>query len=177
MDKKTLVVVIAIGTILISTVLQILVRGRGSNPKGRRFLGVAFLVGVAAFGIVCIVLLSRDGPRRAGGGTAAPLPAMRSTLPPGLEENLMPRFEPSPPTKIDAQAAIAISRKAYQDGGLVGINHTEFTPRLCKLNGSWVWQVDWVCGRVEIAAVSGAITVDAETGKVLYMYKSTQMAR
>lgn len=102
---------------------------------------------------------------------------MTTTLPDGLQDDLGLRSEPRSSTKIDRQTAISISRKAYEDAGLVGINNTKFTPKLCRWNERWVWQVDWLWGAVEIAATSGAITVDADTGKVLHMYKSTQKSR
>ena len=59
MDKKLLVIAIAVGTIVIATLLQIFMQSRELNPKGKLLVWVTFLAGVAALIAFSIFFLVR----------------------------------------------------------------------------------------------------------------------
>jgi hypothetical protein len=59
MEKKILVVAIAIGTIVISTLLQLFMRNREVSPATKKLLWGSFAAGVAALIVLSIVILKR----------------------------------------------------------------------------------------------------------------------
>jgi hypothetical protein len=52
MDKKLFVVVIAIGTIVVSTLLQLFMDGRELNPSRKRLLWISFAAGIVALLVI-----------------------------------------------------------------------------------------------------------------------------
>ena len=58
MDKKTLVIAIAIATIVITTLIQFFIRGRDLSPATRRLLWLSFAAGIVALIITSIVSLT-----------------------------------------------------------------------------------------------------------------------
>ncbi|MBC8207480.1 MAG: hypothetical protein ISR84_03695 [Kiritimatiellales bacterium] len=59
MEKKMLVVAIAIATILISTLLQLFMRDRKTTPATKKMLWASFVAGIVVLGAVSIVILTR----------------------------------------------------------------------------------------------------------------------
>lgn len=59
MDKKLFVIAIAVGTIVITTLIGIFMQGRELNPKGKLLVWVTFLAGVAVLIGISIFFLMR----------------------------------------------------------------------------------------------------------------------
>jgi hypothetical protein len=59
MDKKHFVVFIAIGTAVISTLLQVFLQGRDLSPKSKRLLWISLAAGVVALIALAMVVLTR----------------------------------------------------------------------------------------------------------------------
>ncbi|PKQ20102.1 MAG: hypothetical protein CVT66_06455 [Actinobacteria bacterium HGW-Actinobacteria-6] len=59
MDNKLLAIALIVGTIIVSTVLQVFMQRRGLNPKGRRLSWIALAAGVVALVAVSIFVLGR----------------------------------------------------------------------------------------------------------------------
>jgi hypothetical protein len=59
MDKKLFVIAIAIGTVVLTTLLQIFIQGRELNPRAKRILWIAFAAGVVNLIAVSMIVLSR----------------------------------------------------------------------------------------------------------------------
>jgi hypothetical protein len=59
MDKKILAVAIAIGTIVITTVLQLIMRGHESSPAVKRLSLITLIAGLIAVIAVSATILTR----------------------------------------------------------------------------------------------------------------------
>ncbi len=59
MDKKLIVVAIAIGTIVVSTLLQLMVKGRELSGRAKRLTWVSFAAGIVALALVALFAWGR----------------------------------------------------------------------------------------------------------------------
>jgi len=59
MNKKLFVIAIVVGTVVLSTLLQVFMQGRDLNPKAKRLLWITLAAGVVALIALCMVVLSR----------------------------------------------------------------------------------------------------------------------
>jgi len=59
MDKKLPVIAIAIGAVVVSTLLQVFIQGRNVDQKAKRLLWVSLVAGVVALIALFTIILSR----------------------------------------------------------------------------------------------------------------------
>jgi hypothetical protein len=59
MDKKLIVIGIVIGTVVLTTLLQVFMQGRDLNPKAKRLLWITFAAGVVVLIALCMIMLGR----------------------------------------------------------------------------------------------------------------------
>ena len=59
MDKKLYIIVIAVGAVVLTTMLQLLMQGRKLDPKARRLLWFTLAAGVVALIAVGTIVLGR----------------------------------------------------------------------------------------------------------------------
>jgi len=59
MDKKLLVVAIAISTVVLSTLLSVFMQGRDLDPKAKRLVWISLAAGVVALIALCMIVLGR----------------------------------------------------------------------------------------------------------------------
>lgn len=59
MDKKLFVIAIAVGTVVLTTLLQVFMQGRDLNPKVKRLLWITLAAGVVALIALCMIVLDR----------------------------------------------------------------------------------------------------------------------
>ncbi len=59
MDKKLFVIAIAVGAVVLTTLLQVFMQGRDLNPKAKRLLWITLAAGVVALIALCMILLGR----------------------------------------------------------------------------------------------------------------------
>lgn len=59
MDKKLFVIAIAVGAVVLTTLLQVFVQRRDLNPKANRLLRITFAAGVVALIALGMIVLGR----------------------------------------------------------------------------------------------------------------------
>lgn len=59
MDKKLFVIAIAVGTVVLTTLIQVFMQGREIDPRTRRLLWLTLVAGVIALVAVGTIVLGR----------------------------------------------------------------------------------------------------------------------
>ena len=59
MDKKLFVIAIAVGAVVVTTLLQLFMQGRDLNPKAKRLLWISLAAGIVGVIALFTIVMSR----------------------------------------------------------------------------------------------------------------------